>query len=135
MKSMEDLQWHSEPGLLYKAAEQGAISRNITVNECLEVVMAAMVSYKKSHRVHDREEFYSFLENEKKLKAESVFEEFHTQSAKHNNKTTTFSRRVACTSVESSGTESRKSFRFFNTTINGRRRVTAERSDKHNVTT
>jgi ATPase domain predominantly from Archaea len=62
MDSVEDVKWLKEVGLPYQAAIKDAAQQDITVDEYLEKVEAAVTTFIKSGKVHDREEFYEFLE-------------------------------------------------------------------------
>ena len=62
MDTWEDVEWLREPGLFWEAATKDAAERNITTSKYLEDLGNAMSRFKKSDVVHDREEFYSFLD-------------------------------------------------------------------------
>jgi hypothetical protein len=61
MDSLTDLQWLGELGLPYEAAKKDATERNIPVDEYLATVEHALLTFRKSGEVHDREDFYNFL--------------------------------------------------------------------------
>jgi hypothetical protein len=63
MDSIHDVQWLKESGVLYEAAQADAVNFNITVDEYLDRVYSAMKAFQTSDEVHDREDFYAFLNN------------------------------------------------------------------------
>jgi hypothetical protein len=62
MNSTDDVQWLWEPGLLWEAATKDANVQNISTSDYLELVRGAMIKFRESGEVHDREVFYQFLE-------------------------------------------------------------------------
>jgi archaellum biogenesis ATPase FlaH len=62
MDSYADVEWLGERGLPYEAAKLDAAERNITVDDYLATVNGALLKFLTSGEVHDREEFYGFLE-------------------------------------------------------------------------
>jgi hypothetical protein len=62
MDSVGDVKWLGELGLPYQAAIKDAKEQGITVDDYLTKVADAATTFIKSGAVHDREEFYEFLE-------------------------------------------------------------------------
>jgi hypothetical protein len=62
MDSIGDVEWLGELGLPYQAAMKDAEQLGITVDAYLAKVTDATTTFVKSGTVHDREEFYEFLE-------------------------------------------------------------------------
>ena len=62
MDTVDDVEWLFERGLFWKAATIDAEKKNIATELYLEDLIKAMSNFKISDEVHDREQFYSFLE-------------------------------------------------------------------------
>jgi hypothetical protein len=62
MDSVADMQWLRELGLPYEAAKKDTAEQSIPVAEYLATVQDALVTFvMDSGEVHDREDFYNFL--------------------------------------------------------------------------
>ena len=59
--SIDDVEWLLTPGLLWEAATKDAQDRNMTTEDYLKDMYDAMDKFTVSGEVHDREEFYQFL--------------------------------------------------------------------------
>ena len=62
MDSINDVEWLLKPGLLWAAATKDAQDRNMTTEDYVEEMYAATGKFIVSGEVHDREDFYRFLE-------------------------------------------------------------------------
>jgi hypothetical protein len=62
MDSLDDVQWLVEPGHLWEAATKDAKAQGNTTDVYLKRMKHALAEFQKSGEVHDREDFYQFLE-------------------------------------------------------------------------
>jgi len=62
MDSDEDVAWLFQLGLLWDAASKDASERNVTTHEYVNDVLDAINEFQASDEVHDREDFYAFLD-------------------------------------------------------------------------
>eukprot|EP00549_Striatella_unipunctata_P016900 CAMPEP_0118689916 /NCGR_PEP_ID=MMETSP0800-20121206/9770_1 /TAXON_ID=210618 ORGANISM="Striatella unipunctata, Strain CCMP2910" /NCGR_SAMPLE_ID=MMETSP0800 /ASSEMBLY_ACC=CAM_ASM_000638 /LENGTH=179 /DNA_ID=CAMNT_0006587397 /DNA_START=234 /DNA_END=770 /DNA_ORIENTATION=+ len=62
MDAPDNVDWLMERGLFWNAATMDAKERNVTTIQYIEDVVNSMIRFKKRDEVHDREKFYSFLE-------------------------------------------------------------------------